>query len=1058
MSDGVSVRLEEVEIPTYPPPVASPYCRFGWAGRRGTYPYSTKTDLSAEPVPMTHRVVTLENEYLLVAVTPDLGGRVYRMYDKVAGQETFMVPPTMKFQNVSNRGAWLAGGIEFNFGHRGHTCHTVSPVSWAMRNDPDGGASVWVGTVIRPIGSRWAIRIRLAPARAALDLEVHTMGPPALPAMMYYWSNAGVEVTRQSRFFYYGLYANALHFQHGWPICDGLDYTWYRNRHIEADMFLMDAQRDYLGFYDYTRGHGLAQTADAHQAPGQKYVTCGTHMQGQYWDLMFSDTEQTYCEIQRGRLPTQGMTEAIPAMACEAWTETWMPIAGAEGFSAAENDLVLSVVVADDGSTCIRLLGVSERRDLRLSAFSGEAALGDWPVERVAPGEMFTRRVTGPAGGAVDRVTVLDATGQTLLDWTEFHFRQDDWFRDSIGEIETGPGPVDQRFAEAERLRLLRWPDGNADARRDYEGIIEEDPGHSGARGALAQLCSHAGQFDDAVDHLNIGLRRRPYDPDLLTALGWALMGAGDVEAAVGAFAKAARQEAHRRPALVGLASAHLRAGRVKHAAASIERLLAESPRDKWARLTEVIVLRKAGQTDLAVERLRPLLEAEPIWSALHAEAVLLGVETNLAGGSRTLADDSVTAATPYIEMGQWADARVLLERDESDEPFSPAVRLAHLAWACRQLGDADGERAAVDELHSATDELANPWTTASIALLTGLAEAWPDEPMLPYMLGNVLSDRARLEEAEAAWRRAADLGLESSVLQTNIAGIAMHTQRNDEALAAFRKAWALADRGPNLFSLQDRFLASLGRHDDRQAAYDELDEATRDRSLVAMRRLPLLLDQRRYDEALDEIGKRNYLRGEGEKTIRYQYLEALVGKAAELIAANDLDAAEPVLARGLEYPRNLNTGRHEATPNEAIINYWMGLLAELRGQADRAREYWVAASQELHHEGHPIEGYEMLGWLALGQRYRALDIAHKAEQRARGEEDIPWWHHFHFGSGAPQLNHGLSQLVKGHVDRARRIWAEALQRAPDARWLGLHAALPDDLLARMARKATGPL
>ena len=169
------------------------------------------------------------------------------------------------------------------------------------------------------------------------------------------------------------------------------------------------------------------------------------------------------------------------------------------------------------------------------------------------------------------------------------------------------------------------------------------------------------------------------------------------------------------------------------------------------------------------------------------------------------------------------------------------------------------------------------------------------------------------------------------------------------------------------------------------------------------------------------------------------------------------MGSAEAVLRRGLEYPRNLNTGRNAVTPNEAIINYWLGLLAEIRGDGDRARQYWTAAAQEYHYEGHPIEGYEMLAWAALGQRYRALSIAHKAEQRARSEEDIPWWYHFEFGSGAPQLNHGLSQLVKGHVGRARQVWAEALERAPDARWLPLHANLSDALLARMARRLTGP-
>ena len=68
-----------------------------------------------------------------------------------------------------------------------------------------------------------------------------------------------------------------------------------------------------------------------------------------------------------------------------------------------------------------------------------------------------------------------------------------------------------------------------------------------------------------------------------------------------------------------------------------------------------------------------------------------------LAEGERKLADDSITAAVPYLELAQWEDAAAILQQDESDEPFSPAVRLSHLAYAQHKLGDKAGVKATLE-------------------------------------------------------------------------------------------------------------------------------------------------------------------------------------------------------------------------------------------------------------------------------------------------------------------------------------------------------------------------
>lgn len=1056
-AEAVSVRQEWQEIPTYVLGPDSPLPVFDWVGWRGMYPYSVLRDYSNDIRPVKHRTAVLENRYVRVVVLPDLGGRIYSLYDKLAEQDVFMVPPSVKFQAVGIRGAWIAGGIELNFGHRSHTVTTVTPVNWAMRTEPDGSASVWVGSVVRPIGSRWSVRVTLRPDAAAMDLDVHTMAPPVLPGMMYWWTNAGVEVTDQSRFFYFGQYANSLHAVHAWPMTDGLDYTWYRNRVIGSDMFLMETERDYLGFYDYGRHHGLAQVADRHQSPGQKYFTWGSDQRGKFWALVFSDSGQSYCEIQRGRHPTQGTTEPMPPMSCESWRETWYPMAGAEGFSAAANDLILSVVPEEGGGATVRLLSATPRRDLRLEAFNGETRLESCPVERVEPGAMFTRRVELPEGGKLDGVKVFDATGRPLMDWQEYVFQDADWLKTNRHDFEPETASTEEIFLEAERSRFASWPRRMHRGGGLYGKILDRDAEHSGAHQALGEQALHAARIDEAIDHFTRALKRRQYDPALRTLLGWALLAAGRDDQACDEFTTAARNEGGRRNALAGLAAVNIRAARWAEADEAVERILAERQADEWGRLLKVIVLRNSGQQDAAVALLEKLLAEDPLWTALHAEALLLGVKVNLADGERSLGDDSVTAAMPYLELGLWADAQAILQVDESNEHFSPAERLALLAAARHKAGDEAGAKKAVEQLRAAPAELAHPWSVTSQAILAQLAEAYADEPMIHVMLGNFLASRNRLEEARAAWQRAADLGLKSAALHRNLAMLAARDNKTEDALAHYRKAWEISPGEINLYTEFDRFLASHDMQAERAAVYEQLPEDARLRPMVLPQRALQLLDTGRHDEALEILTTHTFARAEGDRNVRTLYIESILGKAVELIDAGKLAEVPDVLNMGLEYPRNMHIGRSIKYPDEAVIHYFLGIVSEMEGDDKAARQHWLNAVTEMHLEGSPAQAYEMLAWRALGKDVRASEIAHLLEGLGRGEikptSHVRWL----YGSGILEFSHGLAQLGRGRIDEAMAMWRELGERKPDLRYIRLHTALPRSILERMCRKVTGP-
>ena len=1050
METPASVRVANLEIPTYTPgPLFSlPSC--SCLHRQELYPYAPQRDVSATSRPVRHRVVVLENRYLRAEVLPDIGGRLYRLFDKVANRDVFEYPGVLKYQNVGNRGAWLSGGIEFNFGFHGHTHNTVSPVSWATRQHADGSSCVWVGAVVMPTESRWALRITLRPDRAVLDLEIHTMAPPILPGLVYWWSNAAVEITDGSAFYYFGKHANDLQRRHSWPFSEGLDLRWYRNRSSGSDMFLLDCDRDYMAFYDFTHDAGVADIADRFAAPGQKYFTWGNSPGALYWDLLLSDTPgHAYAEIQRGRNATQGDADSIPPMTEDSWDEHWLPLHRTRGFSATQNDLVLSVAKDEKGGNALHLVGLREFASLTVNAWAQEKPLGRWEVARTAPDAMFIQALPD----ACTRVQVTDAGGTVLLDWTDYAFDAKDWQRQGFEDPLPGPDTTDKLFAQAEKARFLIWPRESQFARETYDKILTADSGHVGARRALAEIAFHKGDYAATIEHIRAALPRAPLHADLFALLGWAHFRRHEDEAAQAAFGCAARNEPGRRRGLFGTAWLQLRANHLPQAEEAVAKLLQWNPADKWGRLLQAMLCRKTGRAVEAVKIVQRLQDDDPLWAPVTAEALLLNLPSRLGNGDRHLADDTSYAATPYIELGLWDDAAALLQHEETNEPFSPAVRLAHLLYVLRRKGDTRGSQKALTQLRAAPIEQACPWTTVALDLMRQLAEWYPDEPMVQLLLGNALAGRSL--DPEPAFRRAAALGLVHPVLQANLAVIEAKNKHRDAALALYLAAARSAPADVGLFLEADRFLSTCDRQHERAELYGRLPAEIQTRPLVAQRRVAQLLDAEKYAEALAFIDGTTFFRGEWEASLRTAYLEAILANALPLLDKGDYPAALALLRRGLDYPRNQSIGRKPDAPNEAMINFWLGMVSAMAGKQDDARQYWTAAVTEPLYAGGLCEIFAMFAANALGDEVNAQRLAAAIEATTRGERQPHMYFHY-FNGGNFAFHTGMLNLIRGRPAEARQAWADGHKDHPHLRFLRLHLRQVSDALLQRMVKPTG--
>ena len=81
--------------------------------REHLFPYTSYSDTEAAPAVRDFRMVSLENEFLRVQVAPELGGRVYSLFDKRIGKEILFSNPVVKPVRILPIWAFISGGMEF---------------------------------------------------------------------------------------------------------------------------------------------------------------------------------------------------------------------------------------------------------------------------------------------------------------------------------------------------------------------------------------------------------------------------------------------------------------------------------------------------------------------------------------------------------------------------------------------------------------------------------------------------------------------------------------------------------------------------------------------------------------------------------------------------------------------------------------------------------------------------------------------------------------------------------------------------------------------------------
>src|SRR5258708_4652719 len=125
----IDLRETTREIPFCPP---SPLTRLPLIyHREHLFPYTSCGGTETQSVAPAWRTGALENDFLRIEVAPELGGRVYSLFDKRNGREILFSNPVVKSVRILPIWAFISGGIEFNFpiAHSPTSCAKVGCAS-----------------------------------------------------------------------------------------------------------------------------------------------------------------------------------------------------------------------------------------------------------------------------------------------------------------------------------------------------------------------------------------------------------------------------------------------------------------------------------------------------------------------------------------------------------------------------------------------------------------------------------------------------------------------------------------------------------------------------------------------------------------------------------------------------------------------------------------------------------------------------------------------------------------------------------------------------------------
>ena len=991
------------EIPTYEeglPDVNPPFDLF--SSIRFNYPYTIRENLTDRRGVRSWRTLNLENEHLRLTVLPDLGGRVWRCVDKANGAQMFYANPSLKFAQVAYRGIWATFGIEFNF-PISHNWMTSSPVDYATARSPDGSASIWVGNIDLPYGMQWRVQLTLRPGRSFLEHTTTLYNRSDVRKRFYWWTNAAVEAWDDSKI----LYPMAFTASHGftqvetWPVdTRGVDLSRPAN-HLQGpvSLFSHGDREPFMGVYHPRTRAGVVHYASPAELPAKKVWSWGADADARDWRKALSDNDSAEIEVQAGLFRNQETYAFLAPQESIRFTEYWLPVREIGGFSRATQDAILNLERIRDAKDRESLVvGANVTRTVangRLKIMAGESVVAD-EAFALEPAGVFQKRYPLADPKPSYTVELLDHDGSRLIAHTEGVYELLPRSEVNVGPQRAYRFPPPESRAEGDFVELGKRQelDGKLLLAWDtYEDGLRRFPESYELNKASGRLAVHLKRFDAATRRLEKARWRLTDDAEVEFYLGDAFAALGQAGRAQPHWEAAARFQSTRAASLLQLARLAARAGDSASALRLLEEAAASAPLAVRAGAMQVILLRRVGRRDAALERLDRWQREDPTSATLRNEGVKLGREdaalwSHLAGDPQRV----IEVAVDYMELGAYDDALDLLAREypASGVHAEPGVALpqshpevGYYRGYCREKlgGSPQADFAAASRLSTA---YVFPNRAESLPVLRRALETNPADATAHFLLGSLYLSGGMSDQALVQWDEARRLDSRLPVLHRNMGLALIARGEYERAREVLTEGMSADPKNVQVYLALDQVLGLLGRPaEERARALESHPEPNALPPTLVFKLMLARVEAGRFEEAESLFHGRFFPREEFGTNVRQVWVEVKLQKALALARQGRRDDALAALKTLSETVPGLAFTQDGLGPFVAAARsqFLIGETLAALGDEPSARAHWqkAAAGEDAYpypNVVYALEAAHRLGKPSDDAKRRRVEVA----------------------------------------------------------------------------------
>jgi tetratricopeptide (TPR) repeat protein len=1070
---------ETVSIPTYlvDPPDPNPrfYDGRAYQGAQGRiYPYPIFESLSDTRVLKDYDLVFLENEYIRIDILPEIGGRLFGAMDKTNGYDFIYRQHVIKPALIGMLGAWISGGIEWNFPHH-HRATAFMPVNYFMVENPDGSATLWIGELEIRHRMKFMLGLTVYPGKSYFEVTFRPFNRTPLAHSFLYFANTGVHTNEQYQVLFppatqFGTYHGKNQFVH-WPVADeiynrvdytgGIDISWWKNHPEWTSIFCWNYQDDFVGGYDHGKEAGILCLSNHHIAPGKKFWTWSTGPRGQMWDKALTETDGPELEIMIGGYSdNQPDYSWLQPYESKYLKQYFYPIRKLKSIKNANLQAAVNLEMTDDDQAYLAFNTTCERKKARVILTAGDETLLE-EITDIDPSRPYSTEVRIPPHYRVTdlKASLLSSAGEELISYRPVELKEEPMPEVAVpplapGEIET----VEELYMTGLRLEQFYNPSFRPEPY--YEEALRRDPGNYRVNIATGLQYLRKGIYGKAEEHFQTAVGRithnhtKPRDGEGYYYLGLCQQYMGKYKEAYKNLYQATWSQAFHSAAYFLLARQDCMEGKYTQALGHLDRSLSTNQKNTQARNLRSLVLRKMGDTEKALQTCQETRLYDPldigaafeiyfcqqaIGNTAEAMATFESVRTRFVKTLQTYLELSLD----YAHAGCWEEAIEVLtlkgtSLTEKEKAF-PMYEY-YLAYYYRQLGDHDLAQLHFGQASSKSPTYSFPFRLESIPILETAIKVNPEDAMARYYLGNLLFEK-QPEKAISLWEEAIGIEQGFPTLYRNL-GWACYKIRHDipSAIRYYEQAVALDGRDQRLlFELDLVYADGRVSPEKRLKILQDHHQAIAENNVAdaLAREVMLLVQLGRYDEAL-EVAENHYFRQwEGVSKAYSSYVDAHLLRGWDRFQQGRIgEALEDYLA-ALEYPENMMVAEPYRGGRSAQVHYFIGTAYEKLGDADRAREHYQQAATKRQPQGlSEIHFYKALALNKIDKGEEADEIFGGLIRLGRNSLDNPEEDFFaKFGEKQTADDKkadayylmGLGYLGQGEESAAREEFSEAV-------------------------------